>query len=341
MSIRTVARCLGILLPVVSACTSGAGIEAEARAAGTRSVGKPTGEWAEFVGKDGAFVAAICVVGSRPSIGHMFSPEHSSTRDRTIVTKVPCPPALPAAGPPVAARQALSLRRALEFSGGPRSADGPPLAELVTVVKAGASRSTVRTDSGEALDVENARLIGLGGGSSARPGDFVLSFHPEIGVTRALVVEDRTAATVRLLRVRGFGSGYFGEFDVARTAVRRIDRDLDPGSLVAVPLADRIEVAMVVVVAGDFVVTLDSGEHIRTMHRSSVVPLPVTPRPTPGARVWVPVVDDLEPARVVDVGSVAITAVTESFPDSPPVAYPFGCFIDRDLSLGLYKAVPL
>lgn len=140
-------------------------------------------------------------------------------------------------------------------------------------------------------------------------------------------------------RLYGFGSGSFGEdFPLAPGTFRVIARDLDPGSLVAIPLADRVELAMVLA-GGPFVVVIDERSRLRALHPSSVTALPVAPTPRKGMRVFAPFVDGLDPGtiRVLDPETAQVGIMWDAFPDGEPKWFGAGCYIDRDLSLGVYR----
>lgn len=301
------------------------------------------GRWVVLT-SEGRFKVAICAVGEKPELGSLGSPEHSATRDESIAKTVPCPAPLPDSPPPAVGDRALSFANVPLFpttagdehvdAGGARE---PGSSELVTVLRPGEHQSEVKRANGEAVRVDNARLLTLDGGR-VRNGDFVVAFHPEVGLLRAVVTSASPSPNV--LRLNGFGDGIFGELKLAPGTFRIIRKELDAGSLVAIPLADRVELAMVLRVAGTMVMLQDNDGRLRAVHRSTIVPMPLRPNYQPGMKIYAPFVNDLTSGKVkrVDPNAAEISVVWDSFPDGDETAFGFGSVIDRDLSLHLYKS---
>lgn len=301
------------------------------------------GRWVA-VEKDGRFHAAICALGPRPEIGAMFSPEHSSTRDPAVAREVPCPPAIPALAPPARGQRAIALAGARPFAPGDIGGDWDGIAELVAVEEPGPERSTVRRPGGGRSVVENARLVALEASPSARPGQFVLAIHPDVGLVRAVVVPGGRPTAPSAVRLRGFGTGVFGTaLSLPAGSFRAIGAELDPGSLVAIPLADRIELAMVLAAQDPMVVTLDESGRLRAIHRSGAAPLPIALRPKPGSQVYAPFASSLDGGKATsfDEARAELGVVWDEFPDTEPKWFGAGCYTDRDLSLGLYRKIDL
>jgi hypothetical protein len=308
------------------------------------------GEWHSFT-KDGRFHAAICALGPRPSIGSLLSPEHSSTRDASVARDVACPPPMPSVPRPTRGGRAIALTAARPFAPGPAddSGDGMMLdataGEIVTVEAPGPTRSRVRRSGGKHEEIDNVRLIELDPDAKARPGAIVIGVHPdpEVGVVRAFVVAGGAPATPRATRLRGFGDGVFDEFELAAGSFRVVGAELDPGSLVAVPLANRVELAMVLRAAGPLIVTVDADGSLRALHRSSAVAMPVAPRPKKGDKVFAPFASELAAGRIAHVDSASghVAVTWDSFPDGEPAWIGAGAYSDRDMSLGLYRTIDL
>jgi hypothetical protein len=217
--------------------------------------------------------------------------------------------------------------------------------EIVTVEAPGPTRSRVRRSGGKHEEIDNVRLIELDPGAQARPGAVVIGVHPdpEVGLVRAFVVAGGAPATPRAIRLQGFGSGVFDKFELAAGCFRVVGAELDPGSLVAVPLADRVELAMVLRAAGPVIVTVDEKERLRALHRSSAVAMPVAPRPKKGDWVFAKFSSELAAGKVADVDPASghVAVVWESFPDGEPEWVGAGAYSDRDISLGLDRAIDL
>ncbi len=309
------------------------------------------GAWFSFE-KEGRFHAAICALGPRPSIGSHDSPEHSATRDPSVARDVACPPPIPAIPPPARGGRAIALTTARTFAPTrPDDSDDGLLSamgtagELVTVDEPGPARSRVVRPDGTRIDIENVRLIELEPGVQARPGDVVLGLHPDAdgGVVRGFVLKGGAPTTPRATRLGGFGNGLFGEFELAAGTFRVIGADLDPGSLVAIPLADRVEIAMVLKVAGSLIVTIDQDRRLRALHRSSAVAMPVASRPTKGNQIFARFAANLAAGKIVQIDAAAghVGVIWESFPDGEIAWIGAGGYIDRDLSLGIYRTIDL
>jgi hypothetical protein len=308
------------------------------------------GEWYSFT-KDGRFHAAICAFGPRPTIGSFDSLEHSSTRDASVARDIACPPPMPSVPRPTRGGRAIALTAARPFPPRPVSGWGDgaivegTAGEIVTIEAPGPTRSRVRRSGGKHEEIDNVRLIELDPGARARPGTVVIGVHPdpEVGVVRAFVVAGGSPATPRAVRLQGFGFGVFDKFELAAGSFRVVGAELDPGSLVAVPLADGVDLAMVVRATGPLIVTVDEHERLRALTRSSAVAMPVAPRPKKGDKVFAQFVSDLAAAKVAEVhpASGHIAIVWENFPDQRPEWIGAGVYSDRDISLGLYRTIDL
>ena len=311
----------------------------------TRGSAPPLGAWHTLT-RDGQFYAAICALGERPKLGAMFSPEHSSIRDSRIAESVSCPPPMPTVAPPPAGARVLVTVADNPFGAEQRP---PPEGVFATakVISPGSRSSQVELASGQTQQVDNAHIIAFPDQPAVEVGDLILAPFDEapLGVMRAIVIKGGTAERPRVRRLSGFDSGLFGEVTATAGSFRPIGQRGDIGSLVAIPLADRVELAMIVARTGEFIVAMDANGSLRSFVPSSVTILPIRLYPSKGQSIYVPWSgsDDLKAGKAVAnhkaTGHVA--AVTETFPDSEPDWYGIGCISDVDLSLGLYRTIDL
>ncbi len=272
----------------------------------------------------------------------MFSPEHSSTRDEAVAESVPCPPPWPEVAPPP--RGALVIVATGRIEDGVRpDADGVEQAEafsLATVIEPGETASRIALDDRTTQSVDNARLIELSSETSVPTGAMVLAVHPEVGAMRGVVT---SASPTVARRLQGFGSGRFGEQTLKPGTFRRLENPLDPGSLVALPLADRVGLAMVVGGTETLLVVADDEGTLRAVHRTAAIPVPLDPAVEPGDRVFAPFVGDLDEATVKTVSRAAAHAeVFRAWAGSENASWVgFGAILTTDVSLGVYSHVRL
>jgi hypothetical protein len=126
---------------------------------------------------------------------------------------------MPSVPGPAPGNRAIALTGARLFAPTPAEAGvvmpDAPAGAIVTVEQPGPARSRVRGPDGLA-EIDNVRLIEIED-APARPGAVIVGLHPdpEVGVVRAFVV-----AGGRAVRLRGFGSGVFDEFEPAAGTFR-------------------------------------------------------------------------------------------------------------------------